>query len=141
MGKRKRRRGHFCWSCRGVLPNERFSGRGHARHVCKQCQKLGPEELAYRSAARNMERLLNWDRTIRRKRRQEFERFLQHSNPRVRRYAEELSECDASRRREIREEREAEEDCLERIEDTVWQEEMDPNKAEPALFEDEDLPF
>jgi GrpB-like predicted nucleotidyltransferase (UPF0157 family) len=88
-----------------------------------------------------MERLLNWDGTIRRKRRQEFERFLQHSNPRVRRYAEELSECDASRRREIREEREAEEDCLERIEDTVWQEEMDPNKAEPALFEDEDLPF
>ena len=84
---------------------------------------------------------MNWDGTIRRKRRQEFERFLHHSNPRVRRYAEELSECDANRRREIREVREAEEECLERIETTVAEEELDPIKAGPALFEDEDIPF
>ena len=55
MSKRRKRRGHFCWSCERVLPNERFSGRGHARHVCRQCQKLGKEELAYRSARRDIE--------------------------------------------------------------------------------------
>jgi hypothetical protein len=33
-----------------MRPNERFSGRGHARHLCKECAKLGQEELAYRQA-------------------------------------------------------------------------------------------
>ena len=35
---KKRRRGHYCWVCRRVLPNERFSGRGHRDHVCKPCR-------------------------------------------------------------------------------------------------------
>ena len=38
--------------------NEKFSGRGHAQHVCKDCARLGKEELAYRQAIRNMERLV-----------------------------------------------------------------------------------
>lgn len=48
-----------------------------------------------------MERYLNWDGMIRGKRRREFQRFLQHSNPRVRRYAVEIAEHDALQRREI----------------------------------------
>jgi hypothetical protein len=50
----KRRRGHFCWSCERSLPNERFSGGGHARHVCRECAKLGQEELEYRQTVRDM---------------------------------------------------------------------------------------
>ena len=38
--------------------NEKFSGKGHARHLCKDCARLGKEELAYRQAIRNMERLV-----------------------------------------------------------------------------------
>jgi len=39
MGK-KRYRGHYCWMCGDVLPNENFSGRGHRDHICKKCRKL-----------------------------------------------------------------------------------------------------
>ena len=37
MAKKKRYRGHFCWVCRRILPNEKFSGKGHAAHICKKC--------------------------------------------------------------------------------------------------------
>lgn len=59
MGKRrKKRRGHFCWCCEQVLPNERFSGAGHRQHLCKKCKRLGREELAYRQQVRNIDRLI-----------------------------------------------------------------------------------
>jgi len=44
--------------------NEKFSGRGQARHLCKDRARLGEEELAYRQSIRNLERLLTWDGRI-----------------------------------------------------------------------------
>lgn len=32
--------GHFCWMCQRRRPNEAFSGKGHARHLCKECSQL-----------------------------------------------------------------------------------------------------
>ncbi len=40
----KGRRGHFCHVCRAVLANEAFSGKGHARHVCKVCSRMPKEQ-------------------------------------------------------------------------------------------------
>ena len=31
--------GHFCHICGRVRANERFSGRGHRQHICKDCQR------------------------------------------------------------------------------------------------------
>lgn len=39
MGK-KRRRGHYCYLCGRTRANEKFSGKGHRQHICKDCQKL-----------------------------------------------------------------------------------------------------
>lgn len=36
--------GHYCLICGHVRPNERFSGKGHRNHVCKQCSRLPKEE-------------------------------------------------------------------------------------------------
>ena len=36
---------HYCWKCGQYLANEKFSGKGHARHICKKC--MG-EEHAHR---------------------------------------------------------------------------------------------
>ncbi|MEI7457681.1 MAG: hypothetical protein WCK93_13260 [Nitrosomonadales bacterium] len=36
----KGKRGHFCHLCQAILPNERFSGKGHARHVCTDCSRM-----------------------------------------------------------------------------------------------------
>jgi hypothetical protein len=33
--------GHYCRSCRQYKANEKFSGRGHAAHICKECAKRG----------------------------------------------------------------------------------------------------
>jgi hypothetical protein len=52
MARQKRRRGQFCWRCGRVRANERFSGKGHARHLCKDCEKLGSAELEARQAQR-----------------------------------------------------------------------------------------
>ena len=98
-GKRKtKRQGHFCWACGRYRPNEKFSGRGHARHLCRECAKLGAEELAYRQALRNMERCLDWGGGIRRRRRKAFQQFLEHENPRVRAAAEEIFFTDRAER-------------------------------------------
>ena len=96
MRSRKKPRGHFCWCCGRLRPNERFSGRGHARHLCKECSKLGNEELAYRQALRDIDRLLDCDGLVRRKHRKTFEHFLLHPDERVRRYAEAVAASERS---------------------------------------------
>lgn len=37
MGKRKPV-GHYCRICGRSRANEKFGGRGHALHICKDCQ-------------------------------------------------------------------------------------------------------
>jgi hypothetical protein len=86
----KRRRGHFCWSCGRSRSNESFSGRGHARHVCRECSRLGKEELEYRQAIRNVDGALRSHYCISRRDRAVLERSLQHPDPRVQLYAAEL---------------------------------------------------
>lgn len=39
----KKKRGHYCKICRSTKPNEAFSGKGHTKHICKECSFL-PQE-------------------------------------------------------------------------------------------------
>lgn len=39
--------GHFCRICKKERANERFSGKGHARHVCRDCERLPRAEREY----------------------------------------------------------------------------------------------
>ena len=36
--------GHYCRICGRDRPNEKFSGKGHRVHVCKDCSRLPKEE-------------------------------------------------------------------------------------------------
>ena len=36
--------GHFCKICKKILPNERFSGKGHKIHICKKCKTMPKEK-------------------------------------------------------------------------------------------------
>ena len=36
--------GHYCRMCGLNRPNEKFSGKGHRIHVCKDCSRLPKEE-------------------------------------------------------------------------------------------------
>ena len=37
--KTRKLRGHYCWACGRRRANEKFSGKGHAKHICKDCAK------------------------------------------------------------------------------------------------------
>ncbi len=37
--------GHWCRICRENVANERFSGKGHRKHICRRCKKLGKAEI------------------------------------------------------------------------------------------------
>ncbi len=37
---KKKQQGHYCRVCGEYKANEKFSGKGHARHICKKCQSL-----------------------------------------------------------------------------------------------------
>lgn len=39
-----KRRGHYCRVCGEYKANEKFSGKGHASHICKKCSALPLEE-------------------------------------------------------------------------------------------------
>jgi len=36
--------GHYCRICGRTRPNEKFSGKGHGTHVCKDCARMPKEE-------------------------------------------------------------------------------------------------
>ena len=55
MAKRKPH-GHYCKVCGEYKANEKFSGKGHAAHICKACAKLSPAE---RSEQMTLNRLLD----------------------------------------------------------------------------------
>jgi hypothetical protein len=88
--------------------NEKFSGRGHARHLCKDCARLGKEELGYRQSVRNLERLLTWDGRVPRSNREQFKKYLNHENERVRAFAMDIETADAWARAQRRLDRELE---------------------------------
>lgn len=103
MGRKHRHKahGHYCWECGSRRPNEAFSGKGHARHICKKCQQRPAAELAYLQALRNLEQCGTWEGIIPRKRRKQFLPFLDHADPRIRALAREMQEQDlAARHRE-----------------------------------------
>ena len=120
MSRQQTRRGHFCWCCGRIRANERFSGRGHAGHLCKECSRLGKEELAYRQAARDIDRLVDRNGVVRWKQRKTFEQFLLHPDERIRRYAKELAARGLQARNALRRERVAEE-----AEEPAWEREQD----------------
>lgn len=37
MAKKKKQQGHYCRICGERKVNEKFSGKGHAQHICKTC--------------------------------------------------------------------------------------------------------
>jgi hypothetical protein len=121
-----------------MRPNEAFSGRGHARHLCRECAKLGADELAYRQEVRDIDRLLGWSGLIRRKTREVFQRYLSHPNPRVRAYAIEVAAHDARER----EERARFWEAIE-LEEAMWAERsgITPDVVEGSDDDEDQCPF
>ena len=131
-----KKRGHYCWVCGRMRPNERFSGSGRRRHICGDCKKLGSEELAYQQNVRNIERCFHGIH-LRRNQRKTFAKFLKHDDPRVRAYAEEMKldfEREYEKQREQIENDHSQED--------EFDQEISAEPAEPWIQPNlDDIPF
>jgi len=59
MAKRKSRRpqGRYCKICGEYKSNEKFSGKGHAAHICKACSKLSAAEKSERMTLNKLENM------------------------------------------------------------------------------------
>jgi len=103
-----------------MRPNEKFSGRQHSRHLCKDCARLGKEELDYRQAVRDLDRLLSAEGLLRRGKRRQLEEYLSHSSARVRAYALQIEMHDAWTRAEGRLYRDLEGVLVELAAERTW---------------------
>ena len=37
--------GHYCRICGRIRPNEKYSGKGHKNHICKECSRMPKAEI------------------------------------------------------------------------------------------------
>src|SRR5439155_429166 len=74
--------GHFCRICRCIRPNEKFSGRGHRDHVCKDCQRMPAQK---RDGIERLDELWNYlnQSTISEKNVARLKGLRGHANPKV----------------------------------------------------------
>ena len=54
MAKKKKRSGHYCRICGRYRANEKFSGKGHRQHICKDCNR---ESQAHKREKRHAKQL------------------------------------------------------------------------------------
>ena len=85
MAKRKPH-GHYCKICGEYKANEKFSGKGHAAHICKACSKLSPEK---RSELMTIRRLLDLPRRLSKEQRDWLEKRTHDERAEVRELAKE----------------------------------------------------
>ncbi len=83
MAKKKRYRGHFCKVCRKILPNEKFSGKGHAAHICKKCTRKSKARKSEEIAIARIHSLLS-HHNLSRDNRKMLENCTHNSSERVR---------------------------------------------------------
>ncbi|MFR9611696.1 MAG: hypothetical protein SNI87_08130 [Rikenellaceae bacterium] len=55
---RVKQRGHYCRICGELKSNESFSGKGHARHICKKCAALPLDEREEMGRMENLMRVV-----------------------------------------------------------------------------------
>lgn len=55
--KKKKHDGHYCKICGEYKANEKFSGKGHAKHICKECWSLPDDVKADMMRCNDVERL------------------------------------------------------------------------------------
>ncbi|MDA8336927.1 MAG: hypothetical protein M0Z41_18405 [Peptococcaceae bacterium] len=83
MGRKKRYRGHYCRICGLILPNEKFSGRGHVIHICKKCVKKPRERQDEETALNRIGRVYRYGNLSRNNRRM-LEDYARSPSERIR---------------------------------------------------------
>lgn len=81
--------GHYCRICGRTRANERFSGKGHKKHICEECSKLSVtenDEMTIVNQIYSLCRYINLSKANRRM----LEGYLQHKSDKVRAASKEI---------------------------------------------------
>ena len=81
----KKAHGHYCKICGKYKANEKFSGKGHAAHICKECAKLPIEK---RNEMQTVNRLISLPFRLSREQRSWLEKMRKDKREDVRNTAE-----------------------------------------------------
>lgn len=146
MAKKKKFKGHYCKVCDSYIANERFSGKGHASHICKKCSQLPIEE---QNEQINLNRIFSLYRysNLSKVNRIKLEKFLGKKSEKVREAAREmLDEFSGKSRYKMMkdEEYEYEEFILSNLEEDGVVKELEDDyflDDIEADIEDDELPF
>ena len=84
-----KKRGHYCKICGEYKANEKFSGKGHAVHICTACASLPPEK---KSELMTMNRLLSLPWRLSKEQISWLKKKTHDKNPDIRALAEEQYE-------------------------------------------------
>ena len=57
LKKKRKSPGHYCWRCGRRRANEKFSGKHHAKHICKKCENEKRTELKRKREIANSKRI------------------------------------------------------------------------------------
>ena len=91
-----KRHGCYCRVCGEYKANEKFSGKGHAAHICKSCARLPPEKQAEEMT---LNRLLNLPWYLSKEQRKWLENRRHDKRPEVKQLAQEQYDMRFSRSR------------------------------------------
>ena len=90
MSKRKKKLpGHYCKVCGERKSNEKFSGKGHAAHICRECEKLSPEK---RNELQTINRIMNLPFWLKKDQINWLKKMMKSKNEEIRNVAEEAYE-------------------------------------------------
>lgn len=81
----KKRRGWYCKICGEWKANEKFSGKGHASHICKSCMKLPIEK---RNEMMTVNRIMGLLWHLKKEQRSWLEKMKKSENEEIRSAAE-----------------------------------------------------
>lgn len=62
--KKKNKHGWYCKICGRFRANEKFSGKGHAQHICKDCQRQIHEEKLTKKQVLKKEKATTYEQLI-----------------------------------------------------------------------------
>lgn len=84
--------GHYCRHCGRIRANERFSGRGHRAHICKDCSRRPKEEIQSADQMRELEAFLHHQSHISKNNLKRLEVLARSPIPEVARAAQVMTE-------------------------------------------------
>ena len=90
-----KKQGHYCKVCGRYRANEKFTGKGHATHICKDCAKLPPEEKAKQET---LNRLFNLPWYLSKEQKAWLKNRMQDRRPEVKALAQEQYDMRFGRR-------------------------------------------